>query len=106
MMELAGERVYEPDLEVELDLYYAYDPELEVELEVIASKLTAIAGEINLPHITLAVGTIAIDDANLDDMWFGEYDETREHIAPALAFDDQPTSPFRKLGNWLLRRAA
>lgn len=110
MVELAGERVYEPDLEVELDLYYAYEPDLEVELELIADELTTAAGEIQArvprTHLALAVATIVIDDAALEDEWFGEYDETREYIAPVDAFEDQPTSPFRKLGNWLLGRAA
>lgn len=77
--ELAVERTYDADLEVVLDLYFAYDPDLEVVLEL-------------------------VDD--LEDEWFGAYDETREYIAPFETFDEQPTSPFRKLGNWLLGRAA
>jgi hypothetical protein len=108
------ELAYEPELEVELDLYYAYDPDLEVELELVPEPPVPSHGPRAITpedvaraaiHARRAAATISVAPAALDDDWFGSFDETKP-VEGVYDFDDGPTSPWRRLSDWLLRRAA
>ena len=81
------------------------DEALEVELELITDAADddtlnddAITAPIHrLREVALAAETISVD--GLDDDWFGSFDENAEH--PADAFEDEPTTTWGKIGEWL-----
>ncbi|HUS31045.1 MAG TPA: hypothetical protein VMZ53_21190 [Kofleriaceae bacterium] len=88
-----------------------FDVTLEVELLVIDAAAAAefdddrITTPIpRLREVALAAETISVD--GLEDAWFGSFDENAE--LPADAFDDEPTTTWQKIGDWLknLGRAA
>lgn len=89
-----------------------FDPTLEVELHVVdhaelhvAGGTLPIAADIALPIAAgMAVPVTAGADADLEDAWFA-FDDTQPVEA---AFDDMPTSPWQRIGDWLrtLKRAA
>jgi hypothetical protein len=104
---------YAADLEVELELYFAYDPELEVELEIVAAPGVASVRSVISPvevaraaiHARRAAATVSLAPDALDDDWFGSFDETKP-VGDGEDFDDQPTTTWRRISDWLLRRAA
>jgi hypothetical protein len=107
---------YDADLEVELDLYFAYDPELEVELELVATDAAALPTLVRTAitpeevaraaiHARRAAATVSLAPETLDDDWFGSFDETKP-VGYGDEFDDQPTTTWRRISDWLLRRAA
>ena len=84
-----------------------FDASLEVELQLIAAAIVADDATLNddevtapiprLREVALAAETISVE--GLDDAWFGSYDENAEH--PADAFEDEPTTTWGKIGEWL-----
>ena len=92
-----------------------YDAALEVELIVVAETSSAMVDAIDdddritmpvprLREVALAAETISID--GLEDDWFGSFDENAPLAADS--FEDEPTTTWGKIGDWLksLGRAA
>jgi hypothetical protein len=72
---------YDPDLEVELELFYAHEPDLEVEMEIVSDDLS---------HPWFELGESETQLAALD----------------AEVFEIDPVHPLRRLGSWMRARLA
>jgi hypothetical protein len=87
-----------------------YDADLEVELEVMVERPVLTPVEVARAAIQArrAAATVSLApetlNASLDDEWFGNFDETRQ--GDGEGFDEQPTTTWRRISGWLLRRAA
>jgi hypothetical protein len=97
-----------------------YDAELEVEYELVVARaaddvapLPSLVRTVITPeqiaraaiHARRAAATVSLAPDTLDDEWFASFDATKP-VGDVDDFDDQPTTTWRRISDWLLRRAA
>lgn len=117
---------YDADLEVALDLAVTLLADTDdtdtvvVDVDAIATNAAARAVSAAAPLALVrpvvtpedvaraaarrAAATVALAPEALDDEWFGSFDETKP--VDSDDFEDQPTTTWRRLSDWLWRRAA
>jgi hypothetical protein len=102
---------YAADLEVELELSFASDPALELvaadaapAAALVRTAITPVEVARAAIYARRAAATVSPAPDALDDDWFGSFDETKP--VDGADFDDQPTTTWRRISDWLLRRAA